>query len=646
MVAIFRSILLSIFASKVVAQNRFLRDADRALEQSVTLLDPKTVVVKTEAEQTVWRYPLAPETLMRRLLVLSFGSSHTWGAGLRYPQSQAYPFLLGEPGGHVVNVALRATGADYPSVCLQSMIPHSDWMNFDVITLEFRSCGDNSFEFLLKRLRDRYPDAVIIFVHLWHPLYLREKELGLTPWQVGKNPNIDWTFIHGEPCASPWMISVAEKYGAYVYRLPENPRVAFDNNWFQDDWHHLTEAGHLEIANGILEILFNHQEELFKYKFLGPVGLGDQCVSWHHNGGDGLPVYVDGVNIAEKTVMIESGNKYAVEIDSLEGGVITFESNFDELVPVGLMIMSLIDGNDSVAELRVNNQDPVKVDPNFNAHGHPGAHVSMLHQVGFAQKGSNTISIRIINARKRSFRVTGLVLCGACAESVQNVEMFHNITNTLPKVLVFMTSHFSSSHINFLQRCWPKAISRSSLLQSSDVFVFSTGETNRSLLELVFAGNNLVVHEEPNPGYHEGAILALHLGGIYGWFNDYEWVIRLNPDVIIRDDTEIIKSLMNPDIDGIFVNCFLDGRIMLQADWLAFRPSVLPSPQFPSENGHTEVSLTQDMQSILQSGRFMWLPFSGPTGSGHCRVIGDVVVHNHEYLTICEKDLEEVIFHG
>ena len=230
-------------------------------------------------------------------------------------------------------------------------------------------------------------------------------------------------------------------------------------------------------------------------------------------------------------------------------------------------------------------------------------------------------------------------------ESIQNVEMFHNITNTLPKVLVFMTTHFSLSHINFLQQCWPKAISRSSLLQSSDVLVFSTGQTNRTLLELVFAGNNLVVHEEPNPGYHEGAILALHSGGVHGWFNDYDWVIRLNPDVIIRDDTEIIKNLMNPDIDGIFINCFLDGRIMLQADWLAFRPSALPSPQFPKENGHAEVTLTQDMQSILQSGRFMWLPFSGPTGSGHCRVIGDVVVHNHEYLIVCEKDLEDVIFH-
>jgi hypothetical protein len=111
-------LLLCIFASKVLAQNKFLGDADRNLEGTITLPDPKTVVVKTEAEETVWRYPLAPETLKRRLLVLSFGSSHTWGAGLKDPSRQAYLFLLGEPGGHVINVALRATGADYPSVCL------------------------------------------------------------------------------------------------------------------------------------------------------------------------------------------------------------------------------------------------------------------------------------------------------------------------------------------------------------------------------------------------------------------------------------------------------------------------------------------------------------------------------------------------
>jgi hypothetical protein len=442
-------LLLCIFASKVLAQNRFLRDADRALEGTVTLPDPKTVVVKTEEEKTVWRYPLAPETLKRRLIILSFGSSHTIGYGLKDPRHQAYPFLLGEPGGHVVNVALKATGADYPSVCLQSMFPNSEWLNFDLITLEFRSCGDDSFELLLKRIRDRYPDAVIIFVHLWHLLFLNEKESGMTPDELGKNPDLNWTFNNREPCASPWMVSVAEKYGAYVYRLPENPRQAIDNNWFQDDWNHLTEAGHMEIANGILEILSHHQEELFKKrKKLGSFGLGGQCMSWYQDGGKGLSVDVDGVNIAEKTKFIRSFHKYAVEMDSLEGGVITFESNLDELVPVDLMIMTLKDGKYSVAEVCVNNKDPIVIDPNFNAHGHPDEHVVMLHQVGFAQKGRNSISVRIIDARERPFRVTGLVLCGVCSKAGTKVEQtvwrYPLAPGTLKRRLIILS--LGSSH--------------------------------------------------------------------------------------------------------------------------------------------------------------------------------------------------------
>jgi hypothetical protein len=179
----------------------------------------------------------------------------------------------------------------------------------------------------------------------------------------------------------------------------------------------------MEIANGILEILSHHQEDLFKYKLLGSFGMGDQCLNWYQDGGKGLSVYVDGENIAEKIALVGSGNKYAVEIDSLKGGVITFEKSHDELVPVGLMIMSLKDGKYSVSEVAVNSQDPVNVDPNFNSHGHPGAHVSMLHQVGHAQKGSNNISIRITDARERAFRVTGLVLCGVCSDTGKIVEM-------------------------------------------------------------------------------------------------------------------------------------------------------------------------------------------------------------------------------
>ncbi len=58
--------------------------------------------------------------------------------------------------------------------------------------------------------------------------------------------------------------------------------------------------------------------------------------------------------------------------------------------------------------------------------------------------------------------------------------------------------------------------------------------------ENVFRNNYLQVHEEPNPGYQEGAMLALSVAGGNRWFRPYDWVIRLNPDVLILTQMEAL----------------------------------------------------------------------------------------------------------
>jgi hypothetical protein len=209
------------------------------------------------------------------------------------------------------------------------------------------------------------------------------------------------------------------------------------------------------------------------------------------------------------------------------------------------------------------------------------------------------------------------------------------------RVLIFLTTHFSRPHREFLQRCWPHSIANSQLLQKSDIFVFSTGRYSRtkSLLENVFASNRLTIHQEMNPGKQGGAILALKLAELHGWFDNYDWVIRLNPDVIIKNDTEILLNIMDPNMDGIFINC--KGRnTTLHTDFSVFRPSALPPEKFTSNYSNAEIAFTEDMQSILQSGRYVWLPFSRPSGPGICRVVGDVVAHLHSN-TSCPLPLKQ-----
>lgn len=199
------------------------------------------------------------------------------------------------------------------------------------------------------------------------------------------------------------------------------------------------------------------------------------------------------------------------------------------------------------------------------------------------------------------------------------------------RVLTFITSHFSPDHIRCLQNRWPNVIAHSRLLQNSDFLVFATGPTNQTLLKQIFGNStNLHIHEEPNPGYQEGAILALKIAAERRWFAPYDWVIRLNPDVLILNDTDILSNIMNPNVDGIFIDCYNNSPgILLHTDWFAFRPSALPNSTFLESNFSTnaETQFTYDMKPILDSKQFIWLPGARPFIHQNCHVFGDAVVH-------------------
>jgi hypothetical protein len=213
--------------------------------------------------------------------------------------------------------------------------------------------------------------------------------------------------------------------------------------------------------------------------------------------------------------------------------------------------------------------------------------------------------------------------------------------SSLPRILLYITTHFSTSQMDFLRVCWPFAISKSILLQTADIAVFSTGATNYTLLRETFPPpRNLTVTEYNNPGYQEGAVLALQVAGRDNLFDGYDWVIRLNPDVIIRNDTWILATMRDPDVDGIFINCFKGKKnwIRLHTDFSAFRPAHLPKGTFINTTFRVaEKQFTRDMETVLQSERFRWLKDGRPDEYKRCRVDykDSPVIHDHDYIHNC-----------
>jgi hypothetical protein len=86
--------------------------------------DPKEVHIK-ESESEVSTY---------KLNILALGGSVTWGAHLQH-RNESYPYVIQNLYEEVLgndvevtvdNMAIRATGADYPSLCLQSMVEEAN----------------------------------------------------------------------------------------------------------------------------------------------------------------------------------------------------------------------------------------------------------------------------------------------------------------------------------------------------------------------------------------------------------------------------------------------------------------------------------------------------------------------------------------
>ena len=213
------------------------------------------------------------------------------------------------------------------------------------------------------------------------------------------------------------------------------------------------------------------------------------------------------------------------------------------------------------------------------------------------------------------------------------------------KILVYITTHLSDIHYKYLDKCWRAMIAKSPLFKQSDFLMFVTEshgrKANMTLINSVFAETAISVHSRKNPGYQEGAILAITEAIENHWFDKYDWVIRVNPDVLIRDDTFLLERFGDSRIHGIFVDCLdrdcLAGNhctnSMIHTDFFAVRPNAISlSAVRETKQDNAELMITEVFSSIVKDGADAWVPGAGPH-RGYCRVEGkgSPVIHSHAF---------------
>lgn len=209
----------------------------------------------------------------------------------------------------------------------------------------------------------------------------------------------------------------------------------------------------------------------------------------------------------------------------------------------------------------------------------------------------------------------GAVHPGSRTDSA-HLSAWSNFTTKLlrprePNVLIYITTHLSDMHVQYLKACWPTLLSRSPLFRGAAFIMFVTEQVDApvadmTIIQEVFARVGITVHIRANPGYHEGAVLAMAEGFANRWFDSYDWVVRVNPDVLIRNDSFLLERFEDETINGIFADCSdvpcPAGRHctdrLVHTDFFAIRPHALPQAAFsavaPSQRGgygHLRVSV-------------------------------------------------------
>ncbi|GFH55266.1 hypothetical protein CTEN210_11742 [Chaetoceros tenuissimus] len=180
----------------------------------------------------------------------------------------------------------------------------------------------------------------------------------------------------------------------------------------------------------------------------------------------------------------------------------------------------------------------------------------------------------------------------------------------------------SPQHIWYLKSCWYPALQNSLLLRSSDVVVYLNPPENelqeaKKLLQDTFKHQKLTIHERDNPGYQEGAIAALTDAAREGWFHGYDWVIRVNPNVIIRNDAFLLNVMQNdPNATALLVNCIRsNNRPIVHTDFFAIQPGALaPNTFLNSTINNAERAFTNAIRKdILNVGKHRWIKEASPS---------------------------------
>ena len=367
----------------------------------------------------------------QHLRILAFGTSRTHGVGVASPH-KAFPSLLSR--NNTKNLAMKASGPHYSALCTQTMVGVE---LYDVILFEYNLMADDYIIILARRLRERFPQATMIFMLIWLPFQFlhvpsNKAVLPLIREKFGASasntpaPDLLESILEGTQ-PSEWVFQeatdkknlitrVAAEVGGFVYHMPrpENSVEALKTHgrYYTSDMNHFTQAGHRFLQQELVKVL--HEVNAEPTSQLGKWKEMDVCHLWYETGK------VAGTHNAP-TVSFLNG-RFALEFPTPESYMETRNPFPGRSISVWIdFIAGSPAGQYPKSQILLSPSGPVEIDPRLRGKGE--LHVMKHAYVGMLEpSASRNLTVKVLDSKSSNhFRIVGVAYSTIHVEEGQEI---------------------------------------------------------------------------------------------------------------------------------------------------------------------------------------------------------------------------------
>jgi hypothetical protein len=358
-------------------------------------------------------------TTSKKLRYLAIVSSKT-------ARETAYPFLL-DPEVH----SLSVTSMDLAAACSQSIVGTGD---FNFITVEYIQFSE-SHAILIRRLRQRFPEALIVLIANLVPDMQLVLENGnhmipFRDWKIEhQNRSVvdlarsmietsqQWSFINSSPQQIEELLQLDPLLFHYQLPIPVDlSDLSEFLQYYNSDLTKLLDIGNEKIAIDLQNIV---KQKKFQPQpgAMGSWGSGDQCQIWYVTGDFALESTGRKVNLPTFFGL----HKHALEFSRVKSSAkntVVVDNPFasDRL----LSLTYLTDANSMHyprSRVIINGRATVVLQPFHN--GSSRQHFARTTGVGYVPPGRSTIYLDPLQSTTYPFRLLGASIL---AEEVQNLQ--------------------------------------------------------------------------------------------------------------------------------------------------------------------------------------------------------------------------------